>query len=122
MPGKQETMRQLLLPYADTLLHQWTAQGLSISKCVCCRTCKSILIRLFVRFPYFLCFNSKEEFLKATSNSIMAYILIYGKPEHVERYNKHIDLEVDAISHAEKQTNEHSCYRSLLSYSPRIKR
>lgn len=34
----------------------------------------------------------------------MAYILMYGKPEHVERYNKHIDLEVDAISHAEKQT------------------
>lgn len=32
MPGKQETMRQLLLPYADMMLHQWTAQGLSISK------------------------------------------------------------------------------------------
>lgn len=34
MPGQQQqvTMRQLLLPYADALLHQWTAQRHSISK------------------------------------------------------------------------------------------
>lgn len=57
---------------------------------------------IFIRFPYFLCFNSKEEFLRATSSSIMAYILLYGKPEHVERYKKLIDLEVHAIFHAEK--------------------
>lgn len=34
MSGQRQvvTMRQLLLPYADALLHQWTAQCHSISK------------------------------------------------------------------------------------------
>lgn len=48
-----------------------------------------------LRFPYFLCFNSKEEFLRATGRSIIAYTLLYGQPEHVERYKKHIDIEVE---------------------------
>lgn len=47
------------------------------------------------RFPYFLCYNSKEEFLMSTGRSIIAYTLLYGQPEHVERYKKLVDIEVE---------------------------
>ncbi|KAH8396072.1 hypothetical protein KR222_002674 [Zaprionus bogoriensis] len=79
VPGQQVTMQQLLLPYADVLLHQWSAQRLAVSK-----------------FPFFLCYNSKEAFLKAHASSIMAYTLLYGQPEDVTRCREIVD-EKDSL-------------------------
>ncbi|KRF80861.1 serine/threonine-protein kinase ATM [Drosophila virilis] len=75
----KSTMRQLLTPYADCLLHKWHSLRWAVSK-----------------FPYFLCYDTREEFIRAHSKSIMAYTFIYGKPDDIIRYKKFIN-ERDAM-------------------------
>ncbi|XP_022209922.2 serine/threonine-protein kinase ATM [Drosophila obscura] len=76
VPGANQTMRERIRPYADILLHMWSSQHWPISK-----------------FPYFLCYESKQAFRKAHSSRIMAYTFLYGQPEDIERQRKSISIE-----------------------------
>ncbi|XP_026850238.1 serine/threonine-protein kinase ATM [Drosophila persimilis] len=76
VPGVDQTMRDRIRPYADILLHKWSSQRWPILK-----------------FPYFLCYESKEAFRKAQSSRIMAYSFLYGQPEDIHRHRKSISIE-----------------------------
>ncbi|XP_020814150.1 serine/threonine-protein kinase ATM [Drosophila serrata] len=77
VPGYGRTLVDLIRPYTDFLLHKWSSQGWPISK-----------------FPYFLCYENKNDFRRAHSSRIMAYVFLYGKTEDIERYSKSIGEEV----------------------------
>ncbi|KAM8719535.1 hypothetical protein ACLKA7_005726 [Drosophila subpalustris] len=76
VPGHKLTMRQLMKPYADRMLNKFKSLHWPISK-----------------FPYYLCYNSKDAFLKDHGKSIMAYAYIYNKPEDIRRYSKFINVD-----------------------------
>ncbi|KAH8369440.1 hypothetical protein KR009_011024 [Drosophila setifemur] len=76
-PCLGQSMRELILPYADELLHKWSSQRWPISK-----------------FPYFLCYETKDAFRRGHICSIMAYTLLYGKPEDMQRLSNSISAEV----------------------------
>ncbi|KAH8264195.1 hypothetical protein KR038_004388 [Drosophila bunnanda] len=77
VPGYERTMVDLIRPYTDFLLHNWSSQGWPISK-----------------FPHFLCYEKKNDFRRAHSSRILAYVFLYGKTEDIERYSKFISEEV----------------------------
>ncbi|XP_017035887.1 serine/threonine-protein kinase ATM [Drosophila kikkawai] len=77
VPGYGQTMLDLIRPYTDFLLHKWSSQGWPITK-----------------FPYFLCYEKKNNFRKAHASRIMAYVFLYGKTEDIERHSKSISEEV----------------------------
>ncbi|ALC48364.1 tefu [Drosophila busckii] len=76
VPDRGQPLRELIKPYADVLLHNWISKQYSHSK-----------------FPYYLCFNTKEEYLNAHAGHILAYTLIYAKPEDVKRIDKSLSKE-----------------------------
>ncbi|KAH8244044.1 hypothetical protein KR032_012478 [Drosophila birchii] len=77
VPAYGRTVLDLIRPYTDFMLHKWSSQGWPISK-----------------FPYFLCYENKNDFRTAHSSSIMAYVFLYGKTEDIKRYSKSISEEM----------------------------
>ncbi|EDV35318.2 LOW QUALITY PROTEIN: uncharacterized protein Dana_GF11791 [Drosophila ananassae] len=76
-PCYGKSIRDLIQPYTDDLLHHWAEQNWPLSK-----------------FPYFLCYETKIDFHRAHINSILAYTFLYGKPEDVDRLKKALDEEI----------------------------
>ncbi|KAH8295345.1 hypothetical protein KR018_010145 [Drosophila ironensis] len=71
VPAFGQSMRELIQPFADALLHKWASQRWPISK-----------------FPYFVCYETKEAFRNAHRNNILAYTFLYGQKEDVDRCTK----------------------------------
>ncbi|KAH8268288.1 hypothetical protein KR026_004200 [Drosophila bipectinata] len=76
-PRYGKSIRDLIQPYTDDLLRHWGEQGWPLLK-----------------FPYFLCYESKIDFHKVHINSILAYTFMYGKPEDVDRLKKAVEEEI----------------------------
>ncbi|XP_023036036.1 serine/threonine-protein kinase ATM [Drosophila willistoni] len=76
VPCHNRTMRDLLRTYANMMLHKWCSKGWPVSK-----------------FPFFLCYDTKTDFRKANGKSIMAYTILYAKPDDIQRYRKIIKEE-----------------------------
>ncbi|XP_030382015.1 serine/threonine-protein kinase ATM [Scaptodrosophila lebanonensis] len=65
----RQTVQELIMPYADFLIQKWISKQYPISK-----------------FPYFLCYNTNQEFRKANAKRILAYLILYGSQEELKRF------------------------------------
>ncbi|XP_032588976.1 serine/threonine-protein kinase ATM isoform X2 [Drosophila mojavensis] len=80
VPCYNRSMRQVFLPYTDSLVHKWISKKWSPSK-----------------FPYFLSYDTKDDFVKGEVNNMMAYMFIYGTPEEIQRFKKYLNSNATMV-------------------------
>ncbi|KAH8386431.1 hypothetical protein KR093_000425 [Drosophila rubida] len=73
VPAYKQSMRQLMMPYADAMLHKCRAELMSSAS-----------------FPYYLCYESKKVFLAQHAKSLMAYTFLYSTPEDIKRHHAYL--------------------------------
>ncbi|XP_062138082.1 serine/threonine-protein kinase ATM [Drosophila sulfurigaster albostrigata] len=103
VPAYKQSMRQLMMPYADAMLHKCCAELMSTDS-----------------FPYYLCYKSKKAFLEQHAKSLMAYTFIYGTPEDIKRHQAYLDSDVvdilkayDMLRQCDELNTSAACKKNL---------